>query len=149
MSVADFATNTGSARTGYGTPIPVALAKTWLEPEARAILVLLSNTNGIEAHSSTQRLFTEQQRLAMIARDRGCSYWGCDLPPAWTQAHHVHDYRHTRTTRVDDGTLVCGGNHRSFQEMGWTNTMIHGRPYWVPPSWIDPSRTPRRNRLHD
>ncbi|MGH8862852.1 MAG: DUF222 domain-containing protein, partial [Jatrophihabitantaceae bacterium] len=109
MDVQDFATNTGSARTGYGTPIPVPVAKTWLEPEARAILVLLSKTNGIEAYSSTQRLFTEQQRLAMIARDRGCSYWGCDMLAAWTQAHHVHDYRHTRTTRVDDGTLVCGG----------------------------------------
>ncbi|MGH8860159.1 MAG: HNH endonuclease signature motif containing protein, partial [Jatrophihabitantaceae bacterium] len=120
-----------------------------LEPEARAILVLLSKTRGIEAYSCTQRLFTEQQRLAMIARDGGCSYWGCDMPAAWTQAHHVHDYRHTRHTRVDDGALVCGGDHRSFEGMGWTNQMIHGRPHWVPPSWIDPDRTPRRNRLHD
>jgi hypothetical protein len=81
MDADDFATNQGTARTGYGYPVPVDLAKTWLEPEARAILVLLSKTKGIVAYSTVQRLFTEQQRLAMAARDRGCSYWGCDAPP--------------------------------------------------------------------
>ncbi|HEY2297803.1 MAG TPA: hypothetical protein VGH43_08760, partial [Jatrophihabitans sp.] len=44
-----FATGHGVARTGHGYPIPADIAKTWLDPEARAILVLLSKTKGIEA----------------------------------------------------------------------------------------------------
>jgi len=77
------------------------LAKRWLDPEARAILVLLSKTRGITAYSDKQRLFTEQQRLAMLARDRGCSYPGCDATLAWLDAHHVTDYQLTGRTSVD------------------------------------------------
>jgi hypothetical protein len=149
MDTDAFATGAGVARTGHGYPIPAELAKRWLDPEARAILVLLSKTKGIEAYSSVQRLFTEQQRLAMTARDRGCSYWGCDAPASWSQAHHVTDYQKTRRTRVDDAGLACTGNHHTFESMGWRSIMHNGRPYWVPPTWVDPDQTPRRNKLHD
>ena len=149
MDVDAFATGQGVARTGHGYPIPAAIAKTWLEPETRAILVLLSKTRGIEAYSSTQRLFTEQQRLAMAARDRGCSYPGCDSPASWAQAHHVTDFAETRRTSVDDGTLACTGNHHTFETMGWQSVMLDGRPHWVPPRWIDSEQVPRRNKLHD
>jgi hypothetical protein len=33
--------------------------------------------------------------------------------------------------------------------MGYKSVMINGRPYWVPPSWIDPQQQPIRNHLHD
>jgi len=89
MDLDVFATGDGVAKTGHGYPLPAEVAKTWLDPEARTILVLLSKTKGIEAYSSTQRLFTEQQRLAMAARDRGCSYWGCDAPPTWASSKHT------------------------------------------------------------
>src|SRR6476646_7391062 len=104
--------------TAHGVAVPIDVAKGWLDPEARAILVLMSNTNGIVAHSDKHRLFTEQQRLAMFARDKGCSYWGCDAPIAWTQAHHVTDYAITRRTSVDDGALACTANHATFERMG-------------------------------
>lgn len=149
MDVTDFAAGTGMATSGHGYPVPVEVAKNWLEPEARAILVLLSHTHGIEAYSSVQRLFTEQQRLAMLARDRGCSYPGCDAAGAWCQAHHVTEHRRTRRTGVDDGTLACRPHHRSFEAMGWTSVMIAGQPHWIPPTWIDPAQAPRRNTMHD
>jgi hypothetical protein len=147
MDADTLATGHGVARTGHGYPLPAEVAKNWLEPEARAILVLLSKTKGIEAYSSVQRLFTEQQRLAMAARDRGCSYPGCDAAPSWSQAHHVTDYIKTRRTSVDDGALACTGNHATFEQMGWTSIMLNGRPHWVPPTWIDPDQTQRRNKL--
>ena len=133
MDVHDFATNSGVATTGHGYPIPVSLAKRWLDPEAKAILVLLSKTRAILAYSDKQRLFTEQQRLAMLARDGGCSYPGCDATLAWLDAHHVTDYHQTHRTSVDDGALVCGPHHDTFQSMGWTSTMLNGRPHWIPP----------------
>jgi hypothetical protein len=85
----------------------------------------------------------------MTARDRGCSYWGCDAPASWSEAHHVTDYQKTRRTRVDDAGLACTGNHHTFESMGWRSIMYNGRPYWVPPTWVDPDQTPRRNKLHD
>jgi hypothetical protein len=111
--------------------------------------VLLSRTKGIVAYSDKHRLFTEQQRLAMFARDKGCSYWGCDAPIAWTQAHHMTDYQITRRTSVDDGALACTANHATFEKMGWRSEMINGYAHWVPPSWVDPEQRPRRNHLHD
>ena len=50
MDVDDFGTDSGVATTGHGYPVPVSVAKRWLEPEARAILVLLSKTRGISAY---------------------------------------------------------------------------------------------------
>lgn len=149
MDVDAFATGAGVALTGHGYAIPAEVAKRWLDPEARAILVLLSKTRGIEAYSSIQRLFTEQQRLAMFARDHGCAYPGCDASLAWTDAHHVTDYQLTRRTSVDDGALVCGTHHNTFERMGWRSTMIDGRPHWIPPTSTDPRQRPCRNTLHD
>jgi len=145
----DYATGTGVVHTGHGYAVPVAVADRWLDPKAKAILVLLNKTKGIEAYSDQHRLFTEQQRLAMFARDKGCSYWGCDAPIAWTQAHHVTDYAITRRTSVDDGALACTANHATFEKMGWKSIMHNGKPHWVPPSWVDPEQRPRINHLHD
>ena len=94
------------------------MAKRWLDPEARVLLTLLSKTRGILAYSDKQRLFTEQQRWAMFARDRGCTYPGCDAPLGWLDAHHVTDWQHTHRTSVDDGALVCGPHHDTFQKTG-------------------------------
>ena len=147
--VDDFAKGQGVAFTAHGVAVPIDVAKGWLDPEARAILVLLSKTRGIVAYSDKHRLFTEQQRLAMFARDKGCSYWGCDSTFSWTQAHHVTDYKITRRTSVDDGALACTANHATFERMGWRSEMVGGYPHWVPPDWVDPEHRPRRNRLHD
>jgi hypothetical protein len=147
--VDDFAKRQGVAFTAHGFAVPIDVAKGWLDPEAKAILVLLSKTRGIVAYSDKHRLFSEQQRLAMFARDKGCSYWGCDSTFSWTQAHHVTDYKITRRTSVDDGALACTANHATFERMGWTSEMVGGFPHWVPPDWVDPEHRPRRNKLHD
>ncbi len=96
-TVDEYANGTGIAQTAHGFAVPAAVADRWLDPKAKAILVLLSKTRGIVAYSDKHRLFTEQQRLAMFARDKGCSYPGCDAPLSWTQAHHVTDYAKTET----------------------------------------------------
>jgi hypothetical protein len=111
--------------------------------------ILLSELNGIEAYSTTQRFFTEQQRLAMWGRDRGCTMVDCDCPLAWTDAHHVTDFKDTQRTCVDDGASVCGRDHDTFAKMGFQSIMINGRAHWIPPTWIDPKQKPRRNTMHD
>ena len=69
-TVGEFADGTGIVQTSHGYAVPVAVADRWLDPKAKAILVLLSKTKAIVAYSDQHRLFTEQQRLAMFARDK-------------------------------------------------------------------------------
>jgi len=84
----------------------------------------------------------------MTARDKGCSFPGCSHAPGRCQSHHITDYALTRTTSVEDGTLVCGFHHREHAKLGWTCQMINGIPHWTAPRWLDPHQTPRRNRAH-
>jgi hypothetical protein len=149
MDADAYATGMGTARTGHGYPVPADISRQWAGPDARAIAVLLSTTKAITEYSSVHRLFTEQQRLALHARDRGCSFPGCDAPPGYTQVHHVEEFQAGGPSTVANGTLVCGFHHRNFAAMGWQCTMRNGAPHWTPPKWLDPEQTPIRNRMHD
>jgi hypothetical protein len=138
----------GLVPTGHGSLISLSQALS-LARDARVIPVIFGTCKNVTAYGSTQRIFTEGQRLAMIARDQGCSFPGCDAPPAWCQAHHIQDYALGGPTSVDNGTLLCGVHHREHQKMGWTCHMSAGIPHWTAPSWLDPDQTPRRNLMHD
>jgi hypothetical protein len=89
-------------------------------------------------------------RLALIARDKGCTLPGCDRPPAYTEAHHRDEYIAQKgPTSLTNCLLVCSWHHREFGRRGWYPTFINKVPHWVPPTWIDPTQTPRRNTTHD
>ena len=60
----------------------------------------------------SQRVFTAAQRLVMADRDGGCTYPGCDRPPAWTEAHHIdHWAKDGGATDLERGTLLCARHH--------------------------------------
>jgi hypothetical protein len=103
----------------------------------------------VAAYSHSRRIFSSSQRLAMTARDRGCTFPDCSAPPGHCEAHHVTDYARTGTTSIDDGALVCSFDHRERVRQGWTTTMLDGVPHWIPPRWLDPDRRPRRNTYFD
>ena len=147
LSAEQLTTRDGLATTGHGASIGVGQALS-LAGDAQYQAVALDTLKQITAYSSTHRIFTQTQRLAMIARDQGCSFPGCTIPPAWCQAHHITDFALSRRTSIDDGTLLCGYHHREHPHLGWHCTMINGTPHWTPPAWQDPDQTPRRNRAH-
>jgi hypothetical protein len=55
----------------------------------------------------SRRLFTRGQRLALIARDQGCSYPGCTVPATWCDAHHVTHWCSGGATSTSNGALLC------------------------------------------
>jgi hypothetical protein len=58
---------------------------------------------------------------ALIARDGGCAWPGCDAPPAWCQAAHGNTpYRHDGKLKLADAALLCLRHHRRFDHDGWT-----------------------------
>ncbi len=93
----------------------------------------------------TRRLATCGQTMALIARDGGCSFPGCDRPPEWCERHHVTAWVDGGLTDLDNLTLLCGYHHHNFAGRGWTCLMIDGLPAWIPPKWVDPQQRPLRN----
>jgi hypothetical protein len=102
-----FATGTGLVTTGHGAHISMNQAAT-LFGDARIFPVRFGQAGEIIDYGPARRIFTESQRLAMTARDLGCTFPHCSQPPSRCQSHHITDYCLTRKTTVHDGTLLCG-----------------------------------------
>ncbi|MDQ2722708.1 MAG: HNH endonuclease [Actinomycetota bacterium] len=95
------------------------------------------------------RLASAAQRLALYARDKGCTRPGCDMPAQWTQVHHLDEYQYGGLTDVDKMCLVCPFDHPLITDHGFTVRMgPDGRVEWIAPKHLDPSQTPRINTIH-
>ena len=138
----------GIATTSHGGLISVPEALR-LAGEADLIPVVLGDTGGVLAHGRSRRVASSGQRLALAARDGGCSFPSCDRPPSWCQSHHIVPWIDGGPTDLDNLTLVCGYHHREFARRGWACRIIDGVPHWIPPAWWDRARSPRRNTAHD
>jgi Domain of unknown function (DUF222)/HNH endonuclease len=75
----------------------------------------------------TSRVVPGATRRALIARDRGCRFPGCDCPPAWTDAHHVKHWADGGPTTLDNLILLCRRHHRLVHEEGWTLELAQDR----------------------
>ena len=80
---------TAPPRTGHGYTVSAETAKRWAGGDARLVLTLLDKAKAVEAYATSQRIFTEAQRLAIITRDRGCTFVDCDAGPQWSEINHV------------------------------------------------------------
>jgi hypothetical protein len=58
-------------------------------------------------------------------------------------------WRNGGATDITNLALVCGRHHTAIHTGEWVLQMQAGVPHVVAPSWIDPTRTPRRNTLFD
>lgn len=58
-------------------------------------------------------------RHALVARDGGCAWPGCDRPPEWTDAHHVRHWADGGDTSLENLVLVCRGHHTLLHERHW------------------------------
>jgi hypothetical protein len=96
-----------------------------------------------------RRLVTGPLRRALVLRDRGCAFPGCDRPPRWCAAHHIHHWADGGPTTLDNAVLLCGHHHRHIHQGDWRVRLGgDGRPEFLPPAWLDPDQLPRRNHYH-
>ncbi|HEY2957704.1 MAG TPA: HNH endonuclease, partial [Actinomycetota bacterium] len=58
-------------------------------------------------------------RRGLAVRDGGCVAPGCDRPPGWTDAHHLHHWLHGGATALGNLVLLCRVHHVAVHEGGW------------------------------
>ncbi|MGC4768525.1 DUF222 domain-containing protein [Micromonospora sp. DT44] len=96
-----------------------------------------------------RRLISGPLRRALVLRDRGCAFPGCDRPPRWCDAHHIRHWADGGDTSLDNAVLLCGHHHRHVHHGDWSVRLGgDGHPVFAPPAWLDPAQVPRRNHYH-
>jgi hypothetical protein len=88
---------------------------------------------------SPKRIFTPQQRKAIILRDGECCTPGCHMPGVMCEIHHVDPAANEGPTHTDNGMLLCWFHHRTLDTSGWEFRMADGLPEAKYPHWLDDS----------
>ncbi|MDQ2837505.1 MAG: HNH endonuclease [Actinomycetota bacterium] len=144
MTAEQFETRTGLATTSFGQKLTVDQALRIADQASIAWIVHNSN-GGILNYGRTRRIATQGQTLALIARDKGCSFPGCTDPPEWTERHHIQPWTQGGTTDLGNMCLLCDHHHDRINTHQWRITMKNNVPWFTPPPWQDPTQTPQRN----
>jgi hypothetical protein len=77
---------TATATLDDGTVISPAAARR-LACDAQLLPVVLGGAGQVLDVGRERRLFTGPIRRALVLRDRGCGFPGCDRPPRWCEGH--------------------------------------------------------------
>jgi len=72
-------------------------------------------------------------RTALVLRDQGCRFPGCDRPPAWTDAHHIIHWANGGPTEIENLVSLCRRHHRRVHEEGWRIRVAEGSAVFEPP----------------
>ncbi|HKG49492.1 MAG TPA: DUF222 domain-containing protein, partial [Actinomycetales bacterium] len=130
------------AVTETGVPLSAGLARRLACDATLIPMVLGSASEPLDVGRAT-RLIPPAIRRALIARDRGCAFPGCRRPPRWCDAHHIQHWSEGGPTSLVNLVLLCDFHHDVIHHGHWTVTITDGRPVFVPPAWLDPTRFPR------
>ncbi|MBQ1033001.1 HNH endonuclease signature motif containing protein [Micromonospora sp. SD19] len=144
----------GLARQVGGGTLDVGLRLTpdtvrQLACDAAILPAVLGGAGQVLDVGRQRRLVTGPLRRALVLRDGGCAFPGCDRPPRWCAAHHIRHWADGGPTSLDNAVLLCGHHHRHIHQTDWLVRLGgNGHPEFVPPAWLDPDQIPRRNHYH-
>ncbi len=122
-------------------PITVATARQ-IAVDARILPAVMGGGAVPLDWGRARRLFTPDQRKALVERDGGCAW--CLAPPSWCVVHHVRFWSEGGETSLENGALLCTGCHVLLHSTDWTLELRDGMPWLIPPASVDPDRTPIR-----
>ena len=155
MTAKDLETASGHAVTGTGSLVTIRDAIR-MASHAHHYLAIFDDDGRALYLGRSKRIASADQRIVLIARDRGCSFPGCTRPGVWCQAHHVTDWVHGGDTDVDSLTFGCDLHHPLVGDgpNDWATTITGpdhpqpGRAQWHPPEAVDPDRKGIVNHYH-
>jgi hypothetical protein len=82
--------------------------------------VVTRGRSAILDYGTTTRLASDSQYYALVARDGGCRWPGCDRPPGWCQVHHIDEvFLDDGPTDLNKMCLGCSTHHDYLHHKGW------------------------------
>jgi len=125
-----------------GTPLSAEAVRR-LACDAKIVAAVLGPVGEILDIGRAARAIPRGIRRAVLARDGGCAFPGCDRPPAWCQGHHIKHWAHGGPTALSNLVLLCAHHHRVVHHHGWAvHIGENGLPVFTPPRWVDPAQIP-------
>jgi len=120
VSMATLANQPGSpaAELEWASPIPAETARR-LACDAAVTPIFLDSESSQPRAGQTSRSISGSQRKALVFRDRGCRFPGCDRPADWTDVHHLKHWADGGKHVMDNLILLCRRHHRMVHEEGW------------------------------
>jgi hypothetical protein len=89
----------GAGTLDDGTVVSATTARR-LACDAAVLPAVLGGAGQVLDVGRSRRLFTGPLRRALVLRDRGCAFPGCDRPPSWCEAHHLRHWAHGGPTSL-------------------------------------------------
>ena len=132
----------GQAVTGGGTLLPMRDVIRMARHAYHYLAVFDDHRSRPLYLGRSRRIASPDQRVVLYAKDRGCTFPGCDAPGYVSEVHHVDDWASGGLTNIDKLTFVCHPHHK-LHEMGWrTRKLANGETEWIPPPHLQmPSGT--------
>ncbi|TWP34240.1 HNH endonuclease signature motif containing protein, partial [Leekyejoonella antrihumi] len=110
--------NAGHAVTALGQIIDAGTARA-LACSARLVpMVIGTQSQPLDIGRAT-RCFHPATRQAIVKRDRGCTFPGCDRPAPWCEAHHAVPWWVNGRSDLANGTLLCSRHHHLVHAKGY------------------------------
>jgi hypothetical protein len=142
----------GHAVLGNGAPITAGEARR-LACDANILPVVLDGPSAPVDVGRDHRLVSGALRLALNARDKGCSFPGCEKPPTACEGHHIVPWWAGGRTALGNTALLCRHHHQLVEPSAikhpddqWELRLDdRGLPQVRPPGWADQSRAPRQH----
>ncbi|MCP2322011.1 hypothetical protein HDA40_000518 [Hamadaea flava] len=117
--------------------------------DAKIIPAVLGGDGQVLDVGRARRLIDGPLRRALVLRDKGCAFPGCDRPPQWCHGHHIRSWADGGDTCLTNSVLLCGFHHREIHHGHWeVRIRPDGFPEFLPPAFVDPRRGAVRNTLH-
>ena len=139
----------GSGRLGYGDRVPIEQVR-MLACDSQVVPAVLGGKSEVLDMGRAMRSFNAACRKAILLRDKGCVFYGCDLPGKWCENHHVRHWADGGPSDYGNGVLLCRRHHTLVHQGQWqVRVAADGAPEIIPPVTHDLEQRPLRNTLHD
>ncbi|MGM0618736.1 MAG: DUF222 domain-containing protein [Actinomycetota bacterium] len=120
----------GVAQFGSGQPATIRQLRTLLADCSWGRVVLGPDSTPIEASKAVRTVPAGLWRV-LVARDEGCTWRGCDAPPAWCDvAHGTVAFTDGGRLSPANAALLCRRHHRRFDLGSWQISIQGGEVHY-------------------
>jgi len=147
MAYTDLVEEIGTATLDTGETVCASTVRR-LACDADLIPMVLGSHGEILDVGRLNRLVTTVIWIALVVRDRHCTFPGCRRPSIACDAHHITHWLDGGSTSLDNLALLCRTHHMMIHNTPWQIrlNLIDKRPEFIPPLRLDPEQKPIRNR---